>query len=78
MSSKESIYLFSPLSALWFALVPQAEAGAPSVRRGMDLVRVGNIGSSGVAFFFDRRSMPPPLDLMRWIDQEVFKAIGHN
>ena len=52
--------------------VTVAKARPPSVRKGMDLVRVGNLGDSGVAFFFDRRSMPPPPFLLKWLETQVF------
>jgi hypothetical protein len=37
----------------------------------MDLVRVGNLGASGVAFFFERRAMPPPPFLLQWLEAQV-------
>lgn len=55
--------------------VTVATARPPSVRKGMDLVRVGNLGETGVAFFFDRRSMPPPPSLLQWLEAQVFTYI---
>mmetsp|Transcript_28783 Transcript_28783/g.37169 ORF Transcript_28783/g.37169 Transcript_28783/m.37169 type:complete len:224 (-) Transcript_28783:299-970(-) len=49
--------------------------GKPSIRKGMDLVRVGNLGDSGVAFFFDRRSMPPPAMLTQFLESQVVPAL---
>jgi len=52
-----------------------ASAGKASVRKGMDLVRVGNLGTSGVAFFFDRVAMPPPPMLTAWVVEQVVPAL---
>ena len=41
----------------------------------MDLLRVGNLGTSGVAFFYDRRSMPPPAMLVEWLEAQVVPAL---
>ena len=46
----------------------------------MDLLRVGNLGDSGVAFFFERKAMPPPPMLVGWLTQQVVPALkeGHG
>ena len=41
----------------------------------MDLLRVGNLGDSGVAFFFERKAMPPPPMLVGWLTQQVVPAL---
>ena len=46
------------------------------VRKGMDLLRVGNLGDSGVAFFYDRKSMPPPPMLVDWLTGQVVPALA--
>ena len=63
--------LLQPISQL----VPNATVKG-SVRKGMDLVRVGNVRDSGVAFFFDRPSMPPPAKLMNWLAIQVVPALA--
>jgi hypothetical protein len=45
------------------------------VRKGVDLLRVGNIGDTGVAFFFERRKMPAPNALMQWLEQQVVPVL---
>jgi len=56
-------------------VVPNASVTG-GVRKGMDLVRVGNLGDdTGVAFFYDRRSMPPPAQLVQWLTDQVVPAL---
>mmetsp|Transcript_76299 Transcript_76299/g.149492 ORF Transcript_76299/g.149492 Transcript_76299/m.149492 type:complete len:496 (+) Transcript_76299:234-1721(+) len=66
----------SSAAAQALATATTSEDGGAKVRRGMDLVRVGNLGQSGVVFFFDRRAMPPPLMLTEWLTEQVVPALA--
>lgn len=45
------------------------------VRRGMDLVRVGNLGDTGIAFFYERVKMPPSPELLERVRAQIVPAL---
>ena len=46
-----------------------------NVRKGMDLVRVGNVGELGIAFFYERVKMPPSPALMARVRDQIAPAL---
>ena len=41
----------------------------------MDLVRVGNLGDTGVAFFYERVKMPPSPELLERVQAQIVPAL---